>query len=90
MIQNLFFGVAHGRFVRVPYDLEILLVIETVTEDIPKAFQSSLEGICHSLLPCLLNAQRLLLMLNQNVTNKRPFLFTFDLIPSLTPYPISS
>ena len=66
MIQNLFFGKARGRFVHGSHHLEILLVIETVAEDIAKALQGSLKGVSHSLLPRLLNAQRLfsLLMLN--------------------------
>ena len=74
MIQNLFFRKDHGCFVHGPHHLEILLVIETVAEDIAKALQGPLEGVSHSLLPRLLNAQRLLsmLILNQNVA-KNPF-----------------
>lgn len=55
MIQYLLFGIAHGRLVHPSDHLEILLITETVTEEVAEALQGPLKSVSDCLLPSLLN-----------------------------------
>ena len=59
LIKYLLLGIAHLSLVHPSDKLEILLIAETVAEDIAEALQGPLKSVSDRLLPSLLNTQRL-------------------------------
>ena len=59
MIQNVIILIVWGRLSHRSNYLQVVLIIQTIAQNVAKTLQSSLQGVGDCLFPCLLDAERL-------------------------------